>query len=396
MAFAATAALAAATLATAPASMAAAATGYCGPTLQGSSGLAGGPVVYNPASSYEELYGTSTDGEIYQAIWKPARFPNPFWSNWISLDDNDTTGTLVTGTPSAVYDPVNDCLDVFARGTNGHLYLKFWWPHHNWQNWQPLGTGTITGSPAAIYDPITGLMDVYVTNAANDSVDEITGNQAVGWKTVNLGGTITGNPFPVYDQATNPNHMEVYVRGTAGHLFQKWTADGTNWSPWNDLGGNITGSPAAIYDPGSGNLDVYATQVTQTADTLGQKAFTPGVGWGDWRDFGGSIINSPSPVYVGGDGPVNVFAVGAGGPPFNNSGNGISGTWTDLKVGGDMVGSPAGIDDPARNATNNPLEAFFLDSGGNVFHVIHGGGAWTIDPVPTTTGSGETVTLASL
>jgi hypothetical protein len=393
MAFAATTALAAATLATAPTAMAAAtaAPACTKPPLPGSSGLAGGPVVYDPASSYEEVYGISTDGEMYEAEWEPPGFPNPLWSKyWKPLTDN--TGTLVTGTPSAVYDPVNDCLDVFARGTDGQLYLKYWWPGHNWQNWQPLG-GNITGSPAAIYDPLSHEMEVYVTNA-DGSVGEVSGNQAVGWSTANLGGSITGNPFPIY----NPdlNQMELFVRGVNGPLFQCITSAGC--PRWNELGtGNITGSPAAIWDPTSGKEEVYATLPTQSGGTLGEIAFKKGVGWGDWQiPNGGSIINSPSPVYYGGDGPVNVFAVGAGGPPFTDTWNGSTWTWTDLDLHGDMVGSPVGIDDPARNATHNPLEVFFLDSGGNVFHLVHSGGAWTTDPLPSTTATGETVTLVSL
>jgi hypothetical protein len=69
----------------------------CSAGLNGGSGLAGGPVAYDPASHYEELYGTSTTGELVQKVWEAQGFPNPGWSKWIHLNGN------ITGTPSAVY-----------------------------------------------------------------------------------------------------------------------------------------------------------------------------------------------------------------------------------------------------------------------------------------------------
>jgi hypothetical protein len=378
-----TAAMAAATAPAAPASAApapAAAALSCKTPQKGGSLLAGGPVVYDPASAYEELYGVSTNGELYQKVWERANQPAPGWSKWKDLNGD------ITNTPSAVYDATNDTLDVFARGIDGGLYVKFWCPGHDWQPWQDLG-GDITGSPAAIYDPLTGKVEVYTDNAADGSVGEYSGDTLNGFTFTNLGGDITGTPSPVYDSTLG--QMEVYIHGINGPLFQQVPASSPNWNLLGD-GADITGNPAAVLDGANTDLEVYANQ-PGTSTTLDEIAFDHG--WGSWGSLDGSVVGSPSAVYTPGDGPMDVFDLGVNGPLFVKSGNGNGtwSTWTDLG-GNALTGNPAGIDDPV----SGYLEAFALTSAGTVFHAYHDDSGWESETLLTVGPSNSTVILAWL
>ena len=390
IAFAATTAVVVATLATAPASMAAAATPTTCGTLPGavSPEVAGGPVVYDPASSYEELFGVTASGEMYQKVWLPPRFANHGWTSWLPRVGG------VAGTPSAVYDPVRNTLDVFVRGTDGALDLTYWCPGHGgWQPLQSLAGTDIIGSPAAIYDPLSHNIEVYTDNVGG-TVGEYAGDALHGFSFTNLDGSITGTPSPVIDSNSNFEHLEVYVRGTDGSLYQDWWSPTTSWSGWNPLQGSFTGSPAAAFDPKSGDLEVY---VTNTDHTMGEKAFKPGTGLLDWRNVTAGVTGSPSPVYDAADGPMNVFDIGTGGPLFYTHGDGT--TWQPWQnLGGDLTGDPAAIDDTA----SGYMEAFGLISSGptagRVFHAFHDldVGAWQSETLGNTTGTNEIVTLAWL
>ena len=87
------------------------------------------------------------------------------WSNWEDL------GGVILGTPAAASWAANR-LDTFARGTNNHMYHK-WWDGHQWSGWEDLG-GVIVAGPGA-----------------------------VSW---------------------GPNRIDTFAPGTNNHMFHKWWA----------------------------------------------------------------------------------------------------------------------------------------------------------------------------
>lgn len=333
------------------------------------SNLAGGPVVYNPASRYTEFYGVGTDGALYERVWEPPGFPNPGWSGWIDLHGS------ITDTPSAVYEPTSNELQVYARGANGPLFEKHWHPGSGWSAWQDLG-GSITGHPVAIDDPLSGNVEIFATGS-DTTLEQWTfhptGAGTGTWSgPVSLGGGNTDSPSVVYDPATK--HLEVYMHGTNG-LYQKWWSPSTGWSVWNPLQGSFTGSPAAIWDPTSGNLEVY---VTGSDTTLQQKPFDPGTGWLSWVNLSGSIAGTPAPVWSGtaADDPINVFVKGAGGPLFQRGWAPSPGwsPWLDL-YGGNLIGSPYALFTPA----SGQLEAYAVTSAGHMLQAWYNNGWHTAD-----------------
>jgi len=62
------------------------------------------------------------------------------WHDWQDL------GGVIIGAPAAA-SWQSGRLDVFARGTNNHMYHKWW--DGQWHDWQDLG-GVIIGAPAAV------------------------------------------------------------------------------------------------------------------------------------------------------------------------------------------------------------------------------------------------------
>jgi hypothetical protein len=319
---------------------------YLDVDVTGIPALAGGPVVYDPASGNLEVYGTGTDSALWQDAWKPGSG----WLGWLTLNGS------ITGTPSAIYDPLTGHLEVYARGANGPVFQKYWnpAPGGGWSGWIGLG-GSITGSPAAIYNPVTGDLDVYATGA-DGTLQYNAFSQSSGWSGwVSLGGSITGSPAPVYDPVTK--HLEVYVRGAGGGLFQIYDS-GSGWSGWIDLGGSITGSPAAVYDPASGNLE--------------EDFWSAAGGWSGVTSLGGSITGDPSPAYDPVGNTLGVYVRGVNGPLFQinwTPGSGWSG-WVDL--GGSITGSPAASYDPA----SGNIEVYAVATDESLFEAYHTASGW--------------------
>jgi hypothetical protein len=148
------------------------------------------------------------------------------------------------------------------------------------------GSQTATNSDGYNYftaldsDPSLTLDTSWITNVAADYVNEP------------LVSAITGGP----------NAFDLFVRGTDGQVFHKWstgTAFGPSTYGWEPLGGYITGTPEAV-TWGGNRIDVFArggdsNPATDNADSRGlwQLAWT-GSNWG-W--YGGLSADS------GGNGP---------------------------------------------------------------------------------------------
>jgi hypothetical protein len=94
-------------------------------------------------------------------------------------------------------------LEVFARGTENHLWHMSW-DGSRWSDWEDLG-GTICSAPAAV---------------------------------------------------SHWGNIDCVVRGMDNHIYHKsW--DGSRWSDWEDLGGTAIDAPA-VASWGVHRLDVFA------------------------------------------------------------------------------------------------------------------------------------------
>jgi RHS repeat-associated protein len=295
------------------------------------------------------------------------------------------SGGSITGSPSAINDPVTGNTEVFATGTSGALQEASYSKATPAWSWTSLG-GSITGSPSAINDPVTGNTEVFATGTSG-ALQEASYSKSTGtWSWTSLGGSITGSPSAIYDQ--DSGNMEVFATGTSGALQEAWYVPGAhNWD-WTSLGGSITGSPSPINDPVTGNTDVFATS---TSGALWAAWYTKSTGTWGTISLGGSITGSPSAIYDQDSGNMEVFATGTSGAVqeawYVGSASSTGWDWTSL--GGSVSGSPRAFNDPVtRNtdvyatSTSGALWAAWYTKSTGTWGTISLGGSITGSPTP--------------
>lgn len=95
--------------------------------------------------------------------------------------------------------------------------------------------------------------------------------------------------------------LDVFARGSGGHLlWSEWTA-GNGWSRWINLGGSL--HPDTEIAAVSRSADYISVYVRWSDNRLMQKPFsanaaTRGAGWGPWQDLGGQLTGGPGAVAV--------------------------------------------------------------------------------------------------
>jgi len=236
--------------------------------------LTGSPsAVYDPASQHLEVYVTGADGQVQEFYWRPGQ-----GGGWLS-QQLPVTPSPVTGSPSAIYDPLDGVLEVYATGQDGRLEEDFWTKAHGWTGAELKATPSkLTGSPSAVYNPGPKNLEVYATGA-DGRLEELWYSPGVNWQDGELVATpsaLTGSPSAVFDHLDNV--LEVYATGADGHLEEDFQAEGKSWSDAELAPGDftITGSPAAVDDPVGQHLEVYNTTSTSG---LGEYYYAPGNGW---------------------------------------------------------------------------------------------------------------------
>jgi Stage II sporulation protein len=273
---------------------------YYGFTLHGPpgpAGVPGGPAVFNPLSNTLEVYGVGSDGGLRETYWAPGH-------GWTSLELPGSAGLAATsGRPSAVYDPLSNNLEVYATAPGGKGLEEYYYaPGKGWRSQLLAGppSVTLTGSPSAVYDPLGKNLEVYIT-AANGGLAEIYWAPGKSWRTQELTGApaaLTGSPSAMYDPLSKV--LEVYGTGHDATLEEYfWTPANGGWKATEPAPAGapaLTGSPSAVYDPLGGNLEVYGTAPD---GGLAEYYYAPGKGWRSQELTGApaALTGSPSAVY---------------------------------------------------------------------------------------------------
>jgi hypothetical protein len=170
-----------------------------------------------------------------------------------------------------------------VRGGDARLYHKSW-DGAQWSAWQDLG-GILTSGPS-VASWASGRLDVFVrgTDGAVWHKWSSGGTVWSGWDT--LGGIITSDPGVVSSTA---NRIDIFGKGTDNALWQiSW--NGTAWTSWQSLGGILTSGPAAA-SCASGHLDLF---MLGSDYAVYHRGFTGT--WGAWQRMGGQWPNSPGAV----------------------------------------------------------------------------------------------------
>jgi hypothetical protein len=326
-----------------PAYLCTAGPGYDGPTGLGSPygdvaflsyyqpSLATGPAAFDPQTGEQDLFVGGTNGTAFQ----DSRDSAGTWSGWSNLSGD------ILSRPSAVFDPLDGAMEVYARSTSGTVE-DYQLPGAGWSGWGDLG-GAIQGSPSAVYNPLDHAMEVFTTGTNGTAwVDSWT--PAGSWSGgKNLGATLGSGPEAIYDPVSDS--LEVWGSGTNGTVWMNsWTSAGS-WAGWKNMGGDISGTPSAVYDPLDGALEVYGHG---PGDLVYEDYQPPGGSWSGWLSRGGSAIQgSPSAVYDPLGDALEVYETGTTGTVFGDSRT-TAGGWSGFKnMGATLAGGPDAVYDPA-------------------------------------------------
>lgn len=239
--------------------------------------IPGATTYYNPAicswaSNRLDVFHRGTSNWIYQATWNGSS-----WSGWTNLGGGTVYG------PAAVSQGTN-LIDMFIVSTDYRMYQKKY-VNGTWDSvWTNL-EGVWTSNPA-VCSWAQGRLDLFCRGLSNDILQRTCTNGVWSGSWTSVGGTSASAPAAC---CWASGRIDLIYRGTDNRLWAKWFSGGV-WSPsqtgWNYLGypgGSVyvAGDPA-INTRGSGMLDVY---VRGTDDHLWQKSYASGV-WGSWIDLG--------------------------------------------------------------------------------------------------------------
>jgi hypothetical protein len=106
--------------------------------------LTSSPAAVSRGPGFISLYARGTNGYVYGKLYY-----NGAWHNWFNIGGQVASGT---GPAFSVWrtnlaSDVIDRADVYITGTNGAMYQKTWTAASGWSNWKYLG-GYLTSSPS--------------------------------------------------------------------------------------------------------------------------------------------------------------------------------------------------------------------------------------------------------
>jgi hypothetical protein len=230
------------------------------------------------------------DGAIYERHWDGAAF-----TPWASI------GGIAQSGPAVV--PYGSEMHVLVRGADDQLYQNFT-ANGQWSGWQALGGG-LSSAPAAVQRRGTDVFDVVVRGTDNHIYHRWY-SPAAGWSAWDgLEGDATS--APAINSHVN-GVLNVFVRGTDGAVWQKsW--DGSQYTGWVSLGGQIIGAPVAITAV-PGTVDLFARGVDRATY---QKHYAAGSGWTDWFRVDPTPMDSSPAAVADGQSAIDLFARQGGG-----------------------------------------------------------------------------------
>ncbi|MEO8062895.1 MAG: hypothetical protein ABI821_09110 [Pseudomonadota bacterium] len=252
--------------------------------------------VWQPLNTQVEVFGIDAHGAI-RGMWKHENF---FWEASFNLSG---PGTAPPGAPlAAVWQPLNEQLEVFTVSPNGQLLVS--WKAHNGR-W--LGPNTISrpnfappgAHVTAVFQPVNNQLEVFAIDPA--------GAVRLVWKVQNgkwqesvaltaPGAAPPGAPITAVWQPLN-EQLEVFWIGTDGALRGIWKQHNGRWQP------PFTLSPAGFTNPRARIAAVWQPLNEQLELFVVDKAGGINVIWkahnGRW--FAPYVLGGPQIARPGGD-----------------------------------------------------------------------------------------------
>ena len=176
-------------------------------------------------------------------------------------------------------------IDTFARGTNKHMWHK-WWNGSAWSAWEDLGGELSSGIAVASWSE--NRLHCFVRGPGDSMWHKWWDGAWSYWE--DLGGFLTSTPAAV---SWGPHRIDCFVRGGDNSMWHKWF-DTSGWSDWENLGGYLASAPA-VASPGSNRLNCF---VRGGENNLWHK-WWDGSSWSEWQNLGGGITEAPAAIARG-------------------------------------------------------------------------------------------------
>jgi hypothetical protein len=252
--------------------------------------LTSGPDGTAGSATSEDLFASGATSNLMQDHWNGTSF-----AGWTSL------ATASTAAPGAAANGLSR-IDAFTRGTDNQLYHQFW-NGSTWSSPTALGGVLTTGPDASLRPGTPAHVDVWVGGSDGQVYHKWSddGGATFGaWQA--LGGLVTSDPRAV---SWSANRVDIFVRGTDHQLYHKWWSAGSPWSAWQALGGILNSAPD-VTSCSTGHLDVF---VLGSDNGLWHKGWN-GSSWSGWQSLGGTWTSSPAAVCRPGTTTVDLFERG--------------------------------------------------------------------------------------
>ncbi|MFB9414783.1 LamG-like jellyroll fold domain-containing protein [Dactylosporangium matsuzakiense] len=317
----------------------------------------GAPAVYNPLNQHLEVYFRSNTTPSLAQRWSPG-------NGWTA---GSPPGTITADRPAAILNPETGAIEVYYNNA-GRLSWSSYGADAKWRDGGPIGSTTgMTGTPAVIYNPPQHTIEVYYNDGG--TIRQATrGAGSTAWSTTTVGGTITGSPSALFDP--NNNNVEVYYHNTADHTLNEEYRTGQTWT-WSGLGSPIaaSGSPSALYNPTNTNVEVY---FAGSSGGLTEDYWVPTSSW-TLNVAAGATVTAGDPVALYNPATRSIEV-------YFNTGGTLTEKWWDRTswhgpsaIGGTgMIGGPMA----AYNYHTGNLEVFF-SSQGALTEYYHSNSGWT-------------------
>jgi hypothetical protein len=218
--------------------------------------------VWQPLNSQLEVFAVDTHG-VLKDVWKA---PDGYWQPAFSLS---APKLAPGGAPlTAVWQPLNEQLEVFTVGNNGALTVTWkahngaWFPPHyiSPPNFAPPGANV-----TAVFQPVNNQLEVFAIDA--------TGTVQLSWKAQNgnwlgpialspPGSAPPGAPISAVWQPLN-EQLEVFWIDATGAMRGVWKQHNGHWNPPFALTAAGFANPrahiAAVWQPLNEHLEVFTT-----------------------------------------------------------------------------------------------------------------------------------------
>lgn len=240
-----------------------------------------------------DLFASAKDGNVYTCWWTKGRDWSGLSQGWKSLGGRSHRKTASANVAAVSRNP--DSLDVFFCGDNGKVYYKSWTHRNKWdQDWRNLGPSPLqSGAFITAVSRRPDHLDLFAcgsdgrvyTSWWRESDPQWSGVRQ-GWKC--LGGHFQSRAY-VNAVAREPEHLDVFVIGKNGFMYNTWWHRTFGWHDWSEMRGHsISGGRTASLSRSPETVDLFLSDDDgHVYTTWGRKqSDRPSISFAKWRSLG--------------------------------------------------------------------------------------------------------------